>query len=320
MQQSSKINTHCTVHRTMKLDFALLNVIFTESNAGGFREAARVTGSNPSRLSDAVRRAEQQLGVRLFNRTTRTVALTEAGRALMERLQPAMSEVDAALDAINRYRTTPSGTLRLNVPVSAARLVLPTIVPPFLAQYPDIRLEIVAESNVQDVFRDNCDAGIRYDESLEQDMVALPIGPRRQRFAAAAAPAYLQRYGLPQHPRDLISHNCIRGRYASGVMPEWEFTREGETLRIQVNGSLVVSVGSAVDLAVQAAIAGSGIIYLFEEWLRPSFESGALTPLLEPWWQSFSGPWLYYNSRRLIPAPLQAFIDFIRAQGQTTDI
>lgn len=151
-------------------------------------------------------------------------------------------------------------------------------------------------------------------------MVALPIGPRRQRFAAAAAPAYLQRYGLPQHPRDLISHNCIRGRYASGVMPEWEFTREGETLRIQVNGSLVVSVGSAVDLAVQAAIAGSGIIYLFEEWLRPSFESGALTPLLEPWWQSFSGPWLYYNSRRLIPAPLQAFIDFIRAQGQTTDI
>lgn len=320
MQQSSKINTHCTVHRTMKLDFALLNAIVAVANAGGFREAARVTGSNPSRLSDAVRRAEQQLGVRLFNRTTRTVALTEAGRALMERLQPAMSEVDAALDAINRYRTTPSGTLRLNVPVSAARLVLPTIVPPFLAQYPDIRLEIVAESNVQDVFRDNCDAGIRYDESLEQDMVALPIGPRRQRFAAAAAPAYLQRCGLPQHPRDLISHNCIRGRYASGVMPEWEFTREGKTLRIQVNGSLVVSVGSAVDLAVQAAIAGSGIIYLFEEWLRPSFESGALTPLLEPWWRSFSGPWLYYNSRRLIPAPLQAFIDFIRAHGQTTDI
>lgn len=320
MQQSSKIHTQCTVCRTMKLDFALLNAIVAVANAGGFREAARVTGSNPSRLSDAVRRAEEQLGVRLFNRTTRTVALTEAGRALMERLQPAMSEVDAALDVINRYRATPSGTLRLNVPVSAARLVLPAIVPGFLAQYPDIQLEIVAESNVQDVFRDNCDAGIRYDESLEQDMVALPIGPRRQRFATAAAPAYLQRYGKPQHPRDLINHNCIRGRFASGVMPEWEFTREGETLRIQVNGSLVVSVGSAVDLAVQVAIAGSGIIYLFEEWLRPSLENGDLLPLLEPWWQSFSGPWLYYNSRRLIPAPLQAFIDFIRTQSQATDI
>lgn len=315
MQQSAEINTHCTVNRTMKLDFALLNAIVAVANAGGFREAARVTGTNPSRLSDAVRRAEQQLGVRLFNRTTRTVALTDAGKALMERLQPAMSEVDAALDAINRYRSTPSGTLRLNVPVSAARLVLPAIVPAFLAHYPDIQLEIVAESNVQDVFRDSCDAGIRYDECLEQDMVALPIGPRRQRFVAAASPHYLQQHGIPRHPRDLIAHNCIRGRYASGVMPEWEFERDGETLRVQVNGTLVVSVGAAMDLAVQAAIAGSGIIYLFEEWLHSPIERGELTPVLEPWWLSFNGPYLYYNSRRLIPAPLQAFIDFVRAQA-----
>ncbi|MGG7447599.1 LysR substrate-binding domain-containing protein [Kosakonia oryzendophytica] len=304
----------------MKLDFALLNAIVAVANAGGFREAARITGSNPSRLSDAVRRAEQQLGVRLFNRTTRTVALTEAGKMLIERLQPAMNEVDAALDAINRYRTTPSGTLRLNVPVSAARLVLPAIVPGFLARYPDIRLEIIAESNVQDVFRDSCDAGIRYDECLEQDMVALPIGPRRQRFAAAASPAYLQQHGRPEHPRDLIHHNCIRGRYASGVMTDWEFSGEAEPFRVQVKGSLVVSIGSAVDLAVQSAIAGSGVIYLFEEWLRPALENGALIPILEPWWLSFNGPYLYYNSRRLIPAPLQAFIDFVRTTGQATDI
>lgn len=320
MQQSAEIHTQCTDCRTMKLDFALLNAIVAVANAGGFREAARITGSNPSRLSDAVRRAEQQLGVRLFNRTTRTVALTEAGKMLIERLQPAMNEVDAALDAINRYRTTPSGTLRLNVPVSAARLVLPAIVPGFLARYPDIRLEIIAESNVQDVFRDSCDAGIRYDECLEQDMVALPIGPRRQRFAAAASPAYLQQHGRPEHPRDLIHHNCIRGRYASGVMTDWEFSGEAEPFRVQVKGSLVVSIGSAVDLAVQSAIAGSGVIYLFEEWLRPALENGALIPILEPWWLSFNGPYLYYNSRRLIPAPLQAFIDFVRTTGQATDI
>lgn len=320
MQQSAEIHTQCTDCRTMKLDFALLNAIVAVANAGGFREAARITGSNPSRLSDAVRRAEQQLGVRLFNRTTRTVALTEAGKMLIERLQPAMNEVDAALDAINRYRTTPSGTLRLNVPVSAARLVLPAIVPDFLARYPDIRLEIIAESNVQDVFRDSCDAGIRYDECLEQDMVALPIGPRRQRFAAAASPAYLQQHGRPEHPRDLIHHNCIRGRYASGVMTDWEFSGEAEPFRVQVKGSLVVSIGSAVDLAVQSAIAGSGVIYLFEEWLRPALENGALIPILEPWWLSFNGPYLYYNSRRLIPAPLQAFIDFVRTTGQATDI
>lgn len=320
MQQSAEIHTQCTDCRTMKLDFALLNAIVAVANAGGFREAARITGSNPSRLSDAVRRAEQQLGVRLFNRTTRTVALTEAGKMLIERLQPAMNEVDAALDAINRYRATPSGTLRLNVPVSAARLVLPAIVPDFLARYPDIRLEIIAESNVQDVFRDSCDAGIRYDECLEQDMVALPIGPRRQRFAAAASPAYLQLHGRPEHPRDLIHHNCIRGRYASGVMTDWEFSGEAEPFRVQVKGSLVVSIGSAVDLAVQSAIAGSGVIYLFEEWLRPALENGALIPILEPWWLSFNGPYLYYNSRRLIPAPLQAFIDFVRTTGQATDI
>ena len=296
----------------MSMDIALLHAVVEVAKAGGFREAARVTGSNASRLSDAVRRAEQQLGIRLFHRTTRTVVLTEAGRALIDRLLPAMNEVDAALDALNRYRNTPGGTLRLNVPVSAARLVLPALVPEFLRRYPDIQLEIVAESNVQDVFRDGCDAGIRYDERLEQDVVAIPIGPRIQRFAAAASPAYLDVHGRPAHPRDLIQHQCLRGRFASGVMPPWEFEREGERLRVEVKGPLVVSVGGAVDLALGAAIAGTGIIYLFEEWLRPAIDSGQLEAILQPWWLSFSGLYLYYNDRRLIPAPLQAFIDFVR--------
>lgn len=266
----------------MRLDLGLLQAVAAVAKAGGFREAARVTGSNASRLSDAVRRAEQQLGVRLFHRSTRTVVLTEVGRTLMDRLLPAMSEVDAALDDINRYRETPAGTLRLHVPVSAARLVLPFIVPAFLARYPDIQLDIVAESNVQDVFREGCDAGIRYDECLEQDMVALPIGPRQQRFAVAAAPAYLDRNGRPEHPHDLLHHRCIRGRYATGVTPEWEFEREGEIIRIQVNGPLVLSIGSAMDLAT--AIAGGGIVYLFEEWLRPAIDSGELEAILTPWW------------------------------------
>ncbi|AHF79129.1 Transcriptional regulator, LysR family (plasmid) [Sodalis praecaptivus] len=300
----------------MRLDLGLLQAVAAVAKAGGFREAARVTGSNASRLSDAVRRAEQQLGVRLFHRSTRTVVLTEVGRTLMDRLLPAMSEVDAALDDINRYRETPAGTLRLHVPVSASRLVLPAIVPAFLARYPDIQLDIVAESNVQDVFREGCDAGIRYDECLEQDMVALPIGPRQQRFAVAAAPAYLDRNGRPEHPHDLLHHRCIRGRYATGVTPEWEFEREGEIIRIQVNGPLVLSIGSAMDLAVATAIAGGGIVYLFEEWLRPAIDSGALEAILTPWWLPFTGPYLYYSQRRLTPAPLKAFIDFVREQGQ----
>lgn len=297
----------------MTIDIALLHaVVAVAKEAGGFREAARMIGSNPSYLSDAVRRVEQQLGVRLFHRTTRTVALTEVGRALMERLMPAMSEVDAALDIVNRFRDTPSGTLRLNVPVSAARLVLPTIVPAFLKRYPDIQLDVVAESNVQDVFRDGCDAGIRYDECLEQDVIALPIGKRQQRFAVAAAPEYLDLHGRPEHPSELLQHRCIRGRYASGIVPEWEFERDGEVVRVKPNGPLMVSIGAAVDLAVATAIAGGGIIYLFEEWLRPAIERGELEAILTPWWQQFSGPYLYYPDRRLIPSPLKAFIDFIR--------
>lgn len=299
----------------MALDIALLHAVVAVAKAGGFREAARVTGSNPSRLSDAVRRAEQQLGVRLFNRTTRTVVLTEVGRALMERLVPAMNEVDSALDVVNRYRDTPSGTLRLNVPVSAARLVLPSIVPEFLKRYPDIQLEIVAESNVQDVFREGCDAGIRYDESLEQDVIAIPIGVRKQRFAVAASPEYLDIHGRPQHPRELLQHQCLRGRFASGVIPDWEFENGGEVVRIQPNGPLIVSIGAAVDLAVATAVAGGGVIQLFEEWLRPSLESGELEAILIPWWQSFPGPYLYYPGRRLVPTPLKAFIDFIRQRN-----
>ncbi|MGC0916229.1 LysR substrate-binding domain-containing protein [Pantoea agglomerans] len=299
----------------MAINMALLDAVVAVAKAGGFREAARVTGSNASRLSDAVRRAEQQLGIRLFHRTTRTVVLTEAGRALMERLLPAINEVNAALDAVNRYRNALGGTLRLNVPVSATRLVLPALVPEFLQRYPDIRLEIVAESSVQDVFRDGCDAGIRYDERLEQDMVAMPIGPRQQRFALAASLAYLAEHGRPEHPRDLIHHRCLRGRYASGLMADWTFSHEGEEISVETSGPLVVSVGGAMDLAVEAAIAGSGVIYLFDEWLRPALDSGRLEPLLQPWWLTFSGPWLYYNDRRLIPAPLQAFIDFVREKN-----
>jgi len=245
------------------------------------------------------------------------VVLTEAGRALMSRLLPAMNEVDAALDALNTFRDTPGGTLRLNVPVSAARLVLPAIVPGFLQRYPDIRLEIVAESNVQDIFRDSCDAGIRYDDHLEQDMVALPIGPRVQRFAAAAAPAYLAAYGTPQHPRDLMQHRCLYGRYATGVTAEWEFSRGAERITLQPQGPLICSIGAAMELTVSTAIAGAGVVYLFEDWLKPALANGSLQPILADWWLSFPGLWLYYNDRRLIPAPLQAFLSWIRELNAT---
>ena len=301
----------------MTANLSDLNAFILVARAGGFRDAARAGGMSPSGLSEAVRRLENQLGVRLLNRSTRSVAPTEAGKRLLDRLGPALAEVESALDVVNSTRDKPTGNLRLNVPVSAARLILPAILPRFLAAYPDIQVEIIAEDRFVDMLAEGCDAGIRYDERLEQDMVAIPIGPRFQRFATAAAPAYLDRRGRPEHPRDLLAHACLRGRFSSGMIPPWEFERDGELIRIEPAGPLVVRIGGAAELIVDAAIAGSGVIHLFEDWLRPHLDSGVLEPILERWWMRFTGPFLYFPERRLMPAPLRAFVDFVkRMPGQ----
>jgi DNA-binding transcriptional LysR family regulator len=297
----------------VNIDLSDLNAFLAVARAEGFRDGARASGVSASGLSEAVRRLETKLGVRLLHRSTRSVVPTEAGQRLLDRLEPALKEVHAALDVVNSFRGRPAGTLRLNVPVSAARLTLPAIVPAFLAAYPDIRLEVLADDSFVDVLAAGCDAGIRYGERLEKDMIAVPIGPRVQRFATAASRAYLDRYGRPQHPRDLLTHACLRGRFSSGVMAPWEFERKGEIVQVDPSGPLLVRIGAATDLAVEAALAGTGIIYLFEDWLRPHFDSGALEPILESWWQPFPGPFLYYPGRRLLPAPLRAFVDFIKA-------
>jgi DNA-binding transcriptional LysR family regulator len=282
------------------------------TRAGGFRDAARISGVSASSLSIAVRRLEAKLGLRLLNRTTRSVAPTEAGLRLIEKLTPLFSEMEAALDVLNVFRDKPAGTLKLNVPSSAARIVLPSIIAAFLKTYPDIRVEVVVEDGFVDVLSIGCDAGIRYDERLEQDMIAIPIGPRVQRFATAAAPGYLDAYGRPDHPSELLSHACLRGQFAGGAMPIWYFERDGEVLQLNPSGPLLVRPGAAIDLAVSAAVAGVGVIHLFEDMLRPHLDSGALEPILEAWWQRFSGPFLYYPGHRHLPAPLRAFVDFLK--------
>ena len=300
----------------MKVELGDLSAFVAVARARGFREAARATDSSASGLSEAVRRLEARLGVRLLNRTTRSVVPTEAGSSLLASLDPVLSEIDRALDVVNGFRDTPTGTLRLNVSMSAARLVLPSIVPRFLAAYPGIRLEVVADENFVDVLAAGCDAGIRYEERLEQDMIAVPIGPRVQRMAVAASPAFLATHATPTHPRDLPPGECIRARFVSGAMINWVFERDGETVKIEPNGQLLVQVGGALDLAIDSAVAGLGLVYLFEDWLAPYFEKGVLQPVLQPWWPQFSGPYLYYSGRRLVPAPLRAFVDFIRSDAE----
>jgi len=294
-------------------DLADLDAFTAVARHRSFRGAATVRGTSASTLSEAVRRLETRLGVRLLNRTTRSVTPTEAGTRLLERLVPALSEVAAAVDAVNGFRDSLTGTLRLNVPTAVARLILPPIVESFLKANPGITIEITAEDSFIDVLAAGFDAGIRYDERSEQDMIAVPIGPRIQRYAAAAAPGYLAAHGRPDHPKDLLGHACIRHRFASGVTIAWGFERNGEIVRISPPGPLVATT---IDLEISAAVAGLGVIKCFEGYLAPALASGALAPVLEDWWQSFSGPFLYYAGRRHIPAPLRAFIDFIKGRGR----
>ncbi|MBL8680700.1 MAG: LysR family transcriptional regulator [Myxococcales bacterium] len=296
-------------------DLSDLTAFVAVAGEGGFRNAARLHGTSASRMSDAVRRLEARLGVRLLHRTTRSVTPTEAGARLLERIAPALGEVRSALDVTNSFRDRPAGRLRLNVPTATAKLVLPKILPGFLAKYPEICVEVVADERRIDVVADGFDAGVRYGESLEKDMVAVPIGPRTQRYAAAASPEYVARRGRPTHPRDLLEHDCINWRFATGPILPWDFARDGETVRVEPKGSIVAGFGGATDFAVESAARGAGVIYLFEDWLRPFFDAGSLIPVLQPWWLSVTGPYLYYPGRRYLPAPLRAFVDFIKSSS-----
>jgi DNA-binding transcriptional LysR family regulator len=291
-------------------NLADLDAFVAVARARSFRGAATVRGVSASSLSEALRRLEAVLGVRLLNRTTRSVNPTEAGERVLQRLAPALGEIEGALDAVNGFRDSPKGTLRLNVPTIVAMEVLPPIICGFLAAHPGVTLEVSANDSFIDVLAAGFDAGIRYEERIERDMIAVPIGPPVQRFVIAAAPAYIAARGAPAHPRELVDHACIRHRFQSGVTADWEFERGGEIVRIKPDGPLVAST---IKLELAAAVAGLGVICTFEEFLRPALDRGELVPVLPDWWQSFSGPFLYYPSRRNMPAPLRAFVDFIRA-------
>jgi DNA-binding transcriptional LysR family regulator len=291
-------------------DLADLDAFSAVARQRSFRKAAALRGVSASTLSEAVRRLEARLGVRLLNRTTRSVTATEAGARLLERLAPALGEIEAALDVVNIYRDSPSGRLRLNVPTFVAQLILPPIASRFLARHPGIVMDVVADDTFVDVLAAGFDAGVRYDERIEQDMIAVPIGPRRQRFALAAAPSYLDRRGRPLHPRDLLQHDCIRHRFVSGAIATWELEKDGEVVRVDPAGPLVAST---IEMKTGAAVAGLGIVSSFEEHLAPFLADGTLEPVLADWWQAFPGPYLYYPSRRLMPAPLRAFVDFLKA-------
>ena len=287
-----------------------LSVFLAVVEAGGFRDAARQIGASPSTVSETIARLEARLGVRLLSRTTRSVAPTDAGRALAARLAPLFGEARAAVDLAMNSDATVRGTLRLNVPGAVMVDILPPLIERFLARHPEVRVEIMVEDRLVDAVAAGCDAGIRYDEFLAQDMVAVRIGPRVQQLALAAAPAYLARRGRPAHPRDLMAHDCIRGRFASGAMTEWTFGKDGEVVRLDPEARIVIGT-TAYRAAIELAANGFGIIATFRNWLDPAFAAGTLEPVLPDWWPDFDGPQLYFPDRRLLSAPLRAFVDLV---------
>ncbi|MFN1148902.1 LysR family transcriptional regulator [Serratia liquefaciens] len=270
--------------------------------------AAIDLGLTPSALSHSLRVLENRLGVRLFNRTTRSVALTEAGDRLYTRLRPAFRDIDDALEDLNSFRDKPSGSLRITASRQACELVLLPIISPFLQQYPDIRLEIVESDAFVDVVAEGFDAGVRFSNRLDADMVSLEIGPNL-RSVVVGSPNFFERHGVPQKPEDLQRIPCIRHRFPSGTIYRWEFERGGITQEIEVNGSLTLG---DVSLMLRPAIQGLGLAYVFEDMATRYLAEGSLIQVLADWYPYYPGLHLYYPGRRHIPAPLKAFIDFAR--------
>jgi len=274
-----------------------------------FRKAADELGCTPSALSHALRNIEARLKVRLLNRTTRSVALTEAGERLVERLTPAFRDIADALDDLNNFRGQPIGTLRLNASRPSTQMVLLPLVTRFLAAHPAVNVEIVVNDALVDMVSENFDAGVRFGETIAKDMVAVPLGPR-QRTAIVAAPEFFERYSKPRRPEQLKNLPCIRFRFGSGRLYAWEFEKGGVELKIEVAGPLTLG---DPDLMVAAALDGVGIAFAFESQVQHLIAARKLVRVLEDWCPYYTGFYLYYPGRRQLPAALRAFIDFVSA-------
>lgn len=285
-----------------------LAVFLCIANHLSFSRAAIELGISPSALSHALRSLEARLGVRLFNRTTRSVALTSAGERLYSRVRPAFLDIADALEDLNSFRDKPSGTLRITAGRPAVQLVLLPLASRFLENYPEVRLEIVADDALVDVVSGGFDAGVRFGERLEADMISLAIGPN-MRSVVVGSPDFFARFAKPQKPGDLHGLPCIRHRFPSGTYYRWEFERGGIAQEIEVDGPLTLD---DVGLMVGPAVGGVGLAYVFEEMVKDHLADGRLIQVLDDWCPYYPGLHLYYPSRRHLPATLKAFIDFAR--------
>jgi DNA-binding transcriptional LysR family regulator len=282
---------------------------------GGFRAAARDLGLSSSALSHAVAGLEERLAVRLFNRTTRSVALTAAGEQFVAGIGPALRAIEQTVDDLGASASEPSGTLRINTSPGAAQMMLQPIICEYGRRYPQVTVEVVTESALVDITGQGFDAGARLADAIPPDMIAVPIFPKL-RMIVVGAPAYLAGRRAPSVPADLVEHRCIGMRLASGRLYRWEFERHGETMLIDAPGNLILD---ATDLILAAAVEGVGLAYVEERGAQPHIAAGRLIPLLDEWSPPFAGLSLYFAGRRHIPRKLQALIDLIRERPKGAD-
>ena len=290
-------------------DWGSLAAFAVVAEERSFTRAAARLGVSPSALSHTLRRLEEKLAVQLLARSTRSVSTTQAGERLLARLNPAINEISSAIEQLGEISGHPSGHIRISAPGEAARRVIAPVLPKFVETYPDIIVEVLIEQAFTNIVERRLDAGIRLGESLEKDVVAVPVsGPLR--MAAIASPAYLKRHGVPKTPRDLRSHRCINLRLPSaGTIYKWEFERGAEKMDIAVDGPLIFDAGGMV---VDSALAGVGLGFVLEDRALDHFKSGALVRVLADWCPPFPGFYLYYPGRRQVSPALAAFIDAIR--------
>ncbi len=285
-----------------------LDVFLAIARQGGLRSAATTLGISVSSVSDRLRELEESVGARLFHRSTRSLALTETGAALLKNLEPALGAVDAALDSVGCTPNAPAGKLRINAAPPAAELVLGQMLGGFLQRYPFISIDLVVDDGLVDIVESGFDAGIRYEENLAADMIAVQLG-RPQRYALVAAPALLALCGRPECPDDLATMPAIRHQFPSGALLAWEFERDGAVTHVDPKDRLICN---HAQMEVAAAIDSVGALLTFEDHVSEAITDGRLVRLLSDWLPPFAAPHLYYYSGRQVPPPLRAFIDYAR--------
>ncbi|ENV92075.1 HTH-type transcriptional regulator PgrR [Acinetobacter calcoaceticus] len=285
-----------------------LKAVMAIAKRGTFRGAAIELGMSTTALSHAISKLEENLGVRLFNRTTRSVSLTEAGRLFVEQVGPALQDIHSALDIVRSQRETPSGTLRINAAAFAAREIISPVIIEFLRRYPEMNIDLVTEGKLVDIIADGFDLGIRVAHLVPSDMIAVSLG-KLQRYVVVGSPEYFERYGKPEIPTDLFRHKCIRVRLPDGALFSWKFEKNGEIIQIDVQGPITLDEAS---LSRATVLENIGLGYFMEQDVRAEIESGQLISVLDDWMPCMSGLCLYYSGRRNQSAGLKAFLALVR--------